>query len=124
MSYDIHVVRTPDRLDAAEKPITHEEIDAIITADPELEWSTDYVDMADDEGKATRYFMIAWLNDPCFWWYKDQVISSSPNEDQIMKLIRIAKRLNAIVVGDEGERYEIERSFFGKESLVTREMDS
>ena len=37
MGYDVHIVRTEDWLDAAEEPIALEEVDAVVTADPELE---------------------------------------------------------------------------------------
>jgi hypothetical protein len=41
MSYDLHVVRTKNWLDGSEKPISKQEIDDLIAADSELEWSTD-----------------------------------------------------------------------------------
>ena len=108
MAYDLHVVRTASWLDAGSDPISRADVDTAIAADPDLAWSaSDYVDMADDSGATTRYFMITWRGQPVFWWYRDQVILSGPEEDQIVKLIALATTLNAIVVGDDGERYAL-----------------
>ena len=118
MAYDIHIVRTKDWTEAASTPITKQDVDALIAADPTLKWSTtDYVDMADD-GVTTRYYMILWQGTPCFWWYRDQIQCSGPDEAQQLKLAQMARALNAYAVGDDGERYEIKKGFFGKEKLV------
>ena len=107
MAYDLHIVRTKDWAEAASKPITKQDVDALIAADPELAWSTDdYVEMADDAGVTTKYFMITWQGQPCFWWYRDQIQCSGPDEAQQEKLVRIARALNAYAVGDDGEHYE------------------
>src|SRR5262245_19916492 len=108
MAYDLHIVRTRDWTEAAGAPITNRDVDALIAADPDLNWSTDdYVDMQDDAGVTTRYFMITWQGEPCFWWYRDQIQCSGPNGAQQMKLAQIARALSAYAVGDDGERYEI-----------------
>ena len=57
MAYDLHIVRTRDRTEAASAPVTKQDVDALIAADTELSWSTtDYVDMSDEAGVSTRYF--------------------------------------------------------------------
>jgi hypothetical protein len=118
MAYDLHVVRTKDWTQAASAPVTKQDVDALIAADPELKWSsTDCVDMRDENGAVVRYFMIVWKGKPCFWWYRDQVLCSGPDKAQQMKLAKIALALSAHAVGDEGERYEIRRNFFGREKL-------
>ena len=117
MAYDPHIVRTTDWTEAASAPITKQDVDALIAADSELKWSTtDYVDMADD-GFTTRYYMIIWRGAPCFWWYRDQIQCSSPDDAQQLKLAQMARALKAYAVGDDGERYEIKKGFFGKEKL-------
>jgi hypothetical protein len=58
VAYDIHIVRTKDWLQAADSPITKQDIDVAVGGDPELECCTsDYVDMADDSGSVTRDHM-------------------------------------------------------------------
>jgi hypothetical protein len=120
MAYDLHIVRTKTWLEASSAPITKSDVDALIASDPELAWSTsDYVDMSDDAGAVTRYWMITWRGKPCFWWYRDQIQCSGPNDAQLMKLAQMARAINAYAVGDDGERYEIKKGFFGKEKLET-----
>jgi hypothetical protein len=109
MSYDLHVVRTEDWTESASKPITKQDVDALIAADSELAWSTtDFVDMKDETGASVRYYMINWRGRPCFWWYRDQIQCSNPDEAQIAKLVQMARALNAHAVGDDGETYPLE----------------
>jgi hypothetical protein len=125
VSYDLHIVRTEDWLDAASAPIKIEEVDALISGDSELQWSTtDYVDMTDDSGSVKRYWMITWRGKPCFWWYRDQIQCSGPDDAQKLKLVQMARALNAFAVGDDGERYELRRGFFGREKLAIHDANS
>jgi hypothetical protein len=105
MGYEVHVVRTANWADAGTNPIRKEEVDAVLECDPELSWSEAYLDMSDDAGRVTRYFVIEWLGAPCFWWYRDQILCTNPSEEQIRKLLEIARVLKGWVVGDEGELY-------------------
>jgi hypothetical protein len=109
MAYDLHIVRTEDWTEAASAPVTKQEVDALIAADSELAWSmSDYIEMKDDSGGTTRYYMIIWRGSPCFWWYRDQIRCSGPDDAQTAKLVQMARALNAHAVGDEGEIYPVE----------------
>jgi len=117
MPYDLHVVRTSNWLDAATNPITREDVDRLIQSDPELEWSSsDYVEMK-QEGGIGRFYLIAWNGRSCFVWSEDQITCATPDEPQVAKLIGIAERLKANVVGDDGEQYTLSRSLFGKHKI-------
>ena len=106
MAYDLHIVRTKNWLEASSAPISKQDVDALIASDPELTWSTaDYVEMRDDAGAVTRYYMIIWRGQPCFWWYRDQIQCSGPDEAQQAKLVQMARALDAFAVGDDGETY-------------------
>src|SRR5258708_39785109 len=106
MTYDLHIVRTKNWLEASSTPITKEDVDALVAGAPELAWSaTDYVEMSDEAGAVTRYWMITWRGQPCFWWYRDEVRCSGPEEAQQLKLVQMARALNAFAVGDDGELY-------------------
>ena len=106
MAYDLHIVRTTNWLEASSAPITRQDVDALIVRDPELTWSTtDYVDMRDEAGTFIRCNMIIWRGQPCFWWYRDQIQCSDPDEAQQAKLIQMARMLDAFAVGDDGEVY-------------------
>ena len=110
MAYDLHIVRTEDWTEAASAPITKQEVDALIAADSEMGWSTtDYVDMADEAGVSTRYYMITWRAQPCFWWYRDQIRCSGPDEAQVSKLVQMSRVLHAHAVGDDGEIYPLDQ---------------
>ena len=108
MAYDLHIVRTKDWTMAADKPVTKQDVDALIGSDGELKWSTtDYVDMKGATGAVTRYWMIAWRGQPCFWWYRDQIQCSDPDHAQQAKLVGMADALDALVMGDDGEEYPL-----------------
>jgi hypothetical protein len=82
---------TKDWTQASQAPITKQQVDDLIASDPELKWSaSDYVDMNDKTGATTRYYMICWRGAPCFWWYRDKIECSSPDEPQQLKLTQIA----------------------------------
>lgn len=74
--------------------------------------------MKSDAGETTRYYMIEWNGVSCFWWYRDQIVYSGADEAQIGKLLRISAALNASVVGDDGEKYELRKTLFGKEKIL------
>jgi hypothetical protein len=119
MGYDVHLVRTTDWLDSESNPVTKEDINAALAGDPTLSWSdTDYVEMAEDNGSAERYFMINWQGDAVFWWYKSEVRCKNPNEEQLLKLVDLAAALGAHVVGDDGEKYQRGKTIFGKPKVV------
>jgi len=119
MAYDLHVVRTKDWTQASDAPVTKPQVDDLVASDPELEWSTrDYVDMKDETGATTRYYMICWRGAPCFWWYRDKIECSGPDETQQLKLTKMARILDAFVVGDDGELYESKKNLFGKEKVT------
>lgn len=107
MAYDVHIVRTDGWLDAAKDPVTKQDVDELIASDPELAWSNeDWVDMRDGRGKkVTRYFMILWRGQACFWWYRDQIKCAGPSQEQVGKMVEMAVKLKVNVFGDDGEAY-------------------
>jgi len=120
MAYDLHVVRTKDWLDASTDPVTKSEVDALIAGDPELSWSSsDYMEMKEGPDVVVRYYAIKWNDEPCFFWYRNEIRCCGPSEAQVRKLVEIAGKLGAYTVGDEGERYELQKSFFGKPKVVS-----
>ncbi len=121
MGYDVHLVRTEQWFDAESDPVTKEQVDKVLAADPTLSWSeSDYAEMTEDDGSVKRYHMIDWNGAPSFWWYKSEVQCKNPSEAQLLKLIEMASALDARVVGDDGERYERGKTIFGKPKLVIR----
>ena len=117
MPYDLHVVRTSNWLEAATNPIRREDVDLLVQSDSELEWSSsDYVEMK-QVGGISRFYMIAWNGRSCFLWHQDQITCATSDEREIEKLVGIAQKLEANVVGDDGEQYSSSRSLFGKRKI-------
>ena len=111
MSYALHITRTEDWTQAVTAPITKPDVDVLIAADPELGWSTtDYVDMKDESGAITRYYMITWRGQSFCWWNRNEIECSSPDDAQILKLVQMARALKAHAVGDDGELYPLEKT--------------
>lgn len=107
MGYDLHIVRTDDWLDANQNPIRRSELEAVVAADPELTLDEDqFISMSGRNGRTNRYPIVLWNGEPAFWWYEDQILCSSPDDSLVKKLIEVAGKLNARVIGDEGESYE------------------
>jgi hypothetical protein len=120
MGYDLHVARTLDWLEAARIPIEREDIARMIGADPELTWSSsDYADVKGESGAVIRIPAICWRGTPCFWCGTGEIICRNPDDEQIVKLIQIADVLKAHVIGDDGERYVMRRSLFGRGKVQT-----
>lgn len=123
MGYDLHIVRTLDWQEAKESPITKEEVIHLVESDPDLEWSaSDYVEMKVEDGELLRYstkgkVFIKWRGISGFWWHQGEVNCKNPDEGQITKMIHMAQTLNAQVIGDEGERYTLRRSLWGREKI-------
>jgi hypothetical protein len=116
MGYDLHIIRTKDWGDSNEDPVTWEQADALVTSDPELKWAKTAT-FTGGEPETTFVLkgdFIEWNGEPWFHWSEDQIIGGSRNEAAIVKLAQMAKALSARLVGDDGEEYKLERSFFGK----------
>jgi len=105
MPYNVHVVRTSHWRDAAQSPITKEEITALIAADKEMAWSP-----ANSEE-------ITWRGTPSIRWQGGQLVSTDPDKLLTAKLIRMAGALNANLVGENGEHYVLRRNMWGPERI-------
>jgi hypothetical protein len=125
MGYDLHIVRTRQWVDADRHPITKDDVDALIAADPELSWSTsDFVEATNPKtGEVirinSRSYAIQWKGSSVFWWDRRKIICKNPNEPEQMKMIKMADALGAMVVGDEDELYTIRKRLFGRESIAS-----
>ena len=125
MGYDLHIVRTRQWVDADQRPITQDDVDTLIAADPELSWSkTDYLE-ATNPGTGdviritSRNQAIEWNGTSVFWWDRNGITCKNPHEREQMKMIRMANMLGAMVVGDEDELYTIRKRFFRRDLIVT-----
>jgi hypothetical protein len=103
---DVHIVRTDRWLDAADDPITKPHVDALIAADAELEWSRDVWDKVSAASAIiNRALAIRWRGQACFWWYRHGIRCTSPNAEELAKMIDMAVALDANVIGTDGTEY-------------------
>jgi hypothetical protein len=119
MGYDVHIVKTNHWLDAKNDPVTKQEVEILVEKDSELTWSQkDHADFTDENGVVVSNFAIIWKNNPCFWWYKDQIMCSHARKEQVIKMVQMSKIIGARVVGDDGERYDVKKNIWGQLNLL------
>jgi len=101
MGYDLHVTRADTWLESEAAPITFDEWEAFLLTDRSLR--------ADAEASADSVVWADHPNEPSpIWWYEGEVRCKNPDEATVAKLVAIAERLGAHVVGDDGEEYFID----------------
>lgn len=100
MGYDLHITRATDWNENSGLEISAEEWLALVDADPELgsypaegpyvaHWST------------PEFPKSSWFD-----WYEGNVFTTDPEQPAVVKMLALAKRLAAVVQGDDGELYE------------------
>ena len=116
MGYDVHITRSPDWTESASNPITIEEWLAAIEADPEMRLDG-FAEARTPAGETIRYesaglaVWTAWprgdhvIGEAWFDHRNGRIVVKSPDESILAKMREIAEKLQARVVGDEGEYY-------------------
>ncbi len=99
MGYDLHITRAEDWTQNLSWQISSNEWLSIIQEDPEL-----VPDPHNGE------FAVIWKSAPrsekgWFDWYQGNVFTTSPDRETVEKMLELANRLEAKVVGDNGELY-------------------
>ena len=126
LGYDLHIVRTRLWVDAADKPILKAEVDALVAGDRDPGWSTsDYIETSNpvtgDSIRITaRHPTITLKGDSCFWYQGTSMTCKNPSEFILIKMVQMARALNAMVVGDEDELYEVRKTLFGAEKIISK----
>jgi hypothetical protein len=99
MGYDLHITRAADWTESEDAPITAEEWLVVVAADPEMTiFSANGPYFAVWNG--TGQLAESWLD-----WSEGQVFTKNPTRRELAKMLQIAGRLGAKVIGDEGEVY-------------------
>jgi hypothetical protein len=100
MGYDLHITRAQDWSDSEKTPITKEEWEAIVAADPELRLRTDnhdsFANWIDPVSEKER----GW-----FAWSDGKISTKNLDRAHLAKMLQIAGHLGAKVQGDDGEQY-------------------
>ena len=108
MGYELHITRSETWLDAEANPLTESEWRALVADDESLTVSAnDYYERKDLAGAIVRIPAVLWLDDSevAFWFDRGEVTTKSPNDATIIKMLQLAARLNARLVGDDNEEY-------------------
>jgi hypothetical protein len=110
MSYSVHITRANNWCAAQEQPISEEEWLAAVEQDPTLSINKDdYYEYKTEGEKAKRIHPVEWAeaeDKNCLWWGRGQIECKNPSDAWVAKMVALAMRLNAKVVGDEGEQYQ------------------
>ena len=111
MGYEVHITRATEWIRSNEAPITEEDWLAVVDTDPELIVSADdYYDTKDRHtGAVRRVHAVSWTAHPeepwPLWHDGDEILTKNADEPTIGKMKQLAQRLNARVLGDDGESY-------------------
>ncbi len=114
MGYELHITRAEHSWDTKQQPILESEWLAVVHAEPTLEVDTlSYSDRRTEGGAIERQHPVVWLGHPDQsidspnFWYEDGEISRKRVDDATLrKMIEIARKLNARVIGDDAEEYD------------------
>lgn len=108
MGYDLYVTRAKSWLEREESPIPRSEWDKVVAADPELEVSAVDFYQRKVKRKTERIYPVIWTKhrDRVPLWFIDGAIETkNPDEATVKKMVQIAKKLKARVIGEENEEY-------------------
>jgi hypothetical protein len=100
MGYDFHITRAEDWSDSENCPITKDEWEAVIAADPELR-----LDPKNGQGFANWVDPVSGKERGWFAWSEGEISTKNPDRAQLAKMLLIAERFGAQVLGDDGEKY-------------------
>ncbi|GBR48838.1 hypothetical protein [Gluconobacter roseus] len=111
MGYDLNITRDPVWTGRPGRGLTLEEWFDVIQRDDELCFAPS------PDPRKYPSCDAEWLAHPKpeetpqgtrFFWCGGNVTYKYPDEYQIIKMVQISHRLNAIVIGDNGERYDLD----------------
>ena len=101
MGYDVHITRAAEWFDSETTPISREEWGIMIASDPALG--------LDPENGPDDFLFTGHPEEPwSLWWHRGRISTKDPDNFTIAKMIALAGRLGARVVGDEGAMYVLD----------------
>ena len=109
MSYCVYITRAESWLDASSTPIAEDEWLAVVASDATLVVNkSDYVDRRLPDGTIQRSHPVEWMqadDDNRLWWSHGAIECKNPSARWRGKMIELAARLHARVLGEEDEEY-------------------
>jgi hypothetical protein len=111
MGYDVYITRAESPDESSQHPIPEAEWSALLQNDSSLVVSpTDYYERSTSDGQTERFQSVLWTahpDRPPFMLIDGAVQIKSPDDATIQKMVEMAGRLSARVVGEEGEVYPL-----------------
>lgn len=114
MGYDLHITRAEWWVESEDHPISLSEWQEVIKGDPQLRLEN-AAEMKAPNGMTLRYenpgIAVCIMEEedeeyPVYFDYRDgRIVVKNPNDQIINKMKEIAEKLNANVIGDDGEIY-------------------
>jgi hypothetical protein len=109
MGYELYITRASSWLEKEEHPIRPEEWQAIVDTDSTLFVSQeDYYQRTGRDGQIEIFHPIFWTEDKdenCLWYIDGAIECKNPSRAWISKMVEIARRLHARVLGEGDEEY-------------------
>ena len=114
MGYELHITRNPDWVDDG-PAIPQSEWDAYVRSDPDMR-VIGSIEAHSPDGSIIRYEgdnLSVWkspTDEVLFYYYDGAIAVKYPDAPTIGKMLEIASKLDAKVVGDDGEMYPLDSS--------------
>ncbi len=105
MGYDIHITRKDEWHDEHGEEIELEEWLAVVDLDPHLQ---PHEEMAATDSSAVVWIAEDGTEQMWFWMSEGNVMGKNPRPAALAKMYEISEKLNARLMGDEGEIYDAE----------------
>ena len=106
MGYEVYITRADYSWDALETPISEDEwISVAIESNEIMISKNDYYSCA-ASGKIYPWVITSLPNKPFLWFMDGAIHSVHPDKETIIKMVSLAKTLDAKVIGEEGEVYD------------------
>ena len=119
MGYELYITRADNFWETNEQPILEDEWENVANADPDLEKSQDdWYQRSNEDGSSEQFhpWIIKSHPERQPLWYMDGAINTkNPDEAARKKLFDLSQKLNAKVLGEEGETYNAE----GNQHVIT-----
>jgi len=109
MGFDVYITRAELPEQSGQHPISELEWKGLVESDSSLTISPDeHCDRRTSDGRIERFQMVVWTahpGRPPFMLIDGAVRIKSPDEATLQKMVEMAKRLGARVMGESGEVY-------------------
>jgi len=112
MGYDLHITKAQFDWETKEFPISLSEWEGVATGDPDLRYATEnYYQRRTLGGGSERihpWLLVSHPEEPPLWFMDGAISCKNPDEATIRKMVVLAEKLGARVIGEEGETYDAE----------------